>query len=412
MSTRKHLLRGAVALLSLGFLAGCGPQDNKVLGPSTPTPGAIFASYVSLGNSITAGWQSNGINDSTQKRAYPVLLAQSMGTSFIYPSLNMPGCPPPIANFQTGALVGPTVPNNCAFRNTGLTAVGDRVNNVAVPGAAVVDPTLPTTNCCAALTTFILGGMTQVQRALQAHPTFATIWIGNNDVLAPALSGILTPSPFSAGVTPVSTFTTQYDAMLNQLTTGAPGLKGVLIGVVQVGGIPAFSPGYVIAGDPRASLAIDAASGTHVTILPNCVGSTSIVDLVRMIPAIRAGSYPPYISCVKGQFPPSALVGDLFVLDDAEQASLQQTIGAYNAYIQGKANSLGWAYYDPNADLAALKAQGAIPLFPNFASATQPFGQYLSLDGIHPSNAAHVLFTNQLITIINSKFGTKLTPVQ
>src|SRR5437764_1087833 len=66
----------------------------------------IFRNYVAIGNSITAGWQSGGINDSTQQQAYPRLLAIQMGTPYKYASLVAPGCPPPVNNFQTQARVG------------------------------------------------------------------------------------------------------------------------------------------------------------------------------------------------------------------------------------------------------------------------------------------------------------------
>ncbi len=421
MSKTHFLLRGLSALVSVAVLGACGAHDNQVLGPAVPAGGSIFSSYVSLGNSITAGYQSGGINDSTQRQAYPVLLARQMGTSFVYPSLAMPGCTPPIANFQTGALVGNAPSNTCALRNPAL--VSDRINNVAVPGATSADPFSPSTNASNALTTLFLGGMTQDQRALQAHPTFATDWIGNNDVLAPALSGILASAPgISPGVTPVATFVSNYAKGIDPLVAGAPGLKGVLIGVVQVGAVPAFVSGGLIWSSPALQGAITQASGLPprgLTVLPNCSGSISLIDVIQLIPQIRqfvatngASGHPPVISCEKGQFPPSPLVGDIFVLDSQEQATLFATISAYNAYIKAKADSIGFAYVDPNPLLAALKASGAIPLAPNFASPTAPFGQYISLDGIHPSAAAHVLIANAIIDAINGKYGTALRYVQ
>jgi len=48
------------------------------------------------------------------------------------------------------------------------------------------------------LTQFILGGLTQTQMMERAHPTFLSIWIGNNDVL-----GAATSSP-NAGTAPRS----------------------------------------------------------------------------------------------------------------------------------------------------------------------------------------------------------------
>jgi lysophospholipase L1-like esterase len=49
---------------------------------------------------------------------------------------------------------------------------------------------------------------------------------------------------------------------------------------------------------------------------------------------------------------------------------------------------------------------------PKFASATATFGPLISLDGVHPSAAAHILIANELIAVINSKYGTALKPVQ
>jgi hypothetical protein len=56
-------------------------QDSKQLNMQTAMD-PLFQNYVSLGNSLTAGYQSGGINDSTQKQSYAVLFAQQAGTRF------------------------------------------------------------------------------------------------------------------------------------------------------------------------------------------------------------------------------------------------------------------------------------------------------------------------------------------
>jgi len=87
-------------------------------------------------------------------------------------------------------------------------------------------------------------------------------------------------------------------------------------------------------------------------------------------------------------------------------------ITAYNTAIKAKADELGFAYYDPNVTLATLKADPTkIPPFPNLASTTAPFGQYFSLDGVHPSATTHKLLANEIITAINAKFQTTLPAV-
>jgi len=399
------LIRVAVIGAAAALLA-CG-ENRSLLGTETPAGGEIFKSYVAIGNSITAGYQSSGINDSTQRQSFARLLAGQMGTQYHYAALSMPGCPPPLANTQTGARVGGATAPPCALRIG--SSVTDILNNVAVPGARVLDPTSASTVASNALTTFILGGKTQVQRALDANPTFATIWIGNNDVLEAGASGIIVPL---AGVSPgiVSTqaqFQTNYDAMIQQLTDSEPNIKGVLIGVVQVAGIPLLQSGALIASSPTIQAGISAAAGQPVTIHPNCTGSASLVSVPQLIPLIRAGTHPPLISCEAGVVP-GTLVGDLFVLDATEQATLGAAITGYNNYIKSKADAIGFAYYDPNVLLAAKKATGEIPPFPNFASTNATFGTFISLDGVHPAAAAHKIIANELIGVINTKYGTTL----
>jgi lysophospholipase L1-like esterase len=409
-------LTRVAALGAVVALAACESRKD-VLGPHPLPTGEIFQSYVAIGNSITAGFQSNGINDSTQRQSFARLLAGQMGTQYHYASIAGRGCPPPIANGLTGALFGTgSTSTTCDLR--AAASVTDVLNNVAVPGARVLDPTASTSPASNVLTTLILGGKTQVQKALNAQPTFATIWIGNNDVLQAGITGYLVPTSIptlginSPGIVSTQTqFQTNYDAMMKQLLDSAPALKGVLIGVVQVSGVPLLSSGALIASSAAIQAGISQAAGKPVTVNANCAGSAALVNVPQLIGVIRAGTHPATIACAKGSDPTDAHVGDAYVLDPTELNTLQTTIAAYNAYISGKATASGFAYYDPNVLLAAQRATGAIPPFPNFASATATYGTLISLDGVHPAAAAHKLIANDLITAINAKYGTSLTPV-
>src|SRR5260221_3109813 len=300
---RLNLSSRVVGVSSLALLASCETTKRDVLGPSTPAGGDMFQSYVALGNSITAGYQSGGINDSTQRQSYARWLAQAMGTQYHYASLNMPGCPPPIANTQTGARVAGGASTTCAFRASA--SVTDILNKLAVPGARVLDPVSSSTVASNALTTFVLGGKSQVQRALDAKPTFVSAWIGNNDVLEAGLSGVLVPTPnVSPGiVSTLAQFTASYDAMIKQLTDSIPNVKGLLIGVVQVSGVPQLSSGALIAASPTIQAGISQAAGTPVAVHPNCTASASLVNVVLLIPAIKAKTHPALIGCDKGTIP-------------------------------------------------------------------------------------------------------------
>src|SRR6266581_4606913 len=171
-------------------LAGACSQD-ELFSPAVPLykGGAMFQRYVSMGNSVTAGFQSGGINDSTQKQSYAAKLSVAMGGDrFNRPSLTIPGCPPPIDTLFTASGVphrlGGTAAPPCSLRSVPLPPY---ISNVAVPGATVFDPfhagPTPSAN---ALTLLILGARSQIQAMRDAQPTFVSAWIGNNDVLGAA----------------------------------------------------------------------------------------------------------------------------------------------------------------------------------------------------------------------------------
>jgi lysophospholipase L1-like esterase len=408
MYSLKHLARVAVTGSVLAVVACESSRD--VFGPNPPLGGEIFRSYVAIGNSITAGWQSGGINDSTQQQAYPRLLAIQMGTPYQYASLVAPGCPPPVNNFQTQARVGTgSTGTTCLVRSTA--SVTDVLNNVGVPDARVLDPISPSTVASNALTTIILGGKTQVQRALDARPTFVSIWIGANDVLQAAYTGILTPTPgVSNGIVSTQTqFQASYDLMIKQLLDSMPNLKGVLIGVPLASSIPLMSSGALIAASPTAQAALALVAGKPVAVNPNCVGSTALITTPLLLNLIKANGISPQISCQPGVDLTDPRVGNLFVLDPTEGATLTAAINGYNAYIKSKADAIGFAYWDPNPTLTGLPATQKAP-FPSFAP-TNTFGTAFSLDGVHPSAEGQKLIANGLIGVINAKYGTTLRTI-
>ena len=408
MIRSRNSISAVASALVLALAAACADNGpTEVVPPNVPA-NSLFTSYVALGNSLTAGYQSGGIDDSTQQLSYPSLLAQAMKTRYVYASLAGSGCPPPIINFQTQARLANGTATTCSLRNPN-TAVA--LNNVAVPGATSLDPFSVSTSASNTLTTLFLGGKTQVAKAADANPTFVSAWIGNNDVLGAALSGILVPTAgVSAGVTSQAAFKANYTALVNGLTA-IPTLKGaILIGVLNVTGAAALFPVAALQ-NPAFKAGFDQFAGAPTTILPNCLsapGNQALIS-ISILGQIRSGAHPPVIGCAKNSIP-GTLVGDIFVVDSTEQASLAATVAGYNATIQAAAAANGWAYYDPNPLLATLKTPGTgcINIVPNLANATAPFGACISLDGIHPTVVANRQITAALVAAINTKYGTSI----
>ena len=90
---------GIVALaLAIAVLYG-GCKNTAPSGPVAGLGGATVGKYVSVGNSLTAGYQSNGLFASAQAYSYPNLIAQQIalagGTvgAFQQPLYSDPGTP-------------------------------------------------------------------------------------------------------------------------------------------------------------------------------------------------------------------------------------------------------------------------------------------------------------------------------
>jgi lysophospholipase L1-like esterase len=377
---------------------GC---DDAALKVAAPSGGALFTRYVALGNSLTAGFESGGINDSTQRNAYPLRLAEAfglqVGETFHYPALTAPGCPPPLTNVFTQTRLSTVA---CAFRDGNLPPF---LSNVAVPGAAVLDLTtnLAPDSRPNSLTSFILGGQTQVEAARRAEPTFMTVWIGNNDILG-------TLSAADAGTDGIATpaaFGTLYAALMDSLNAIPTLQGGVLIGVVR----PTLAP-YAIAG---SAFAAAAGAIPTLTVDPNCLAKAPIAGSAdsagALVPFDVAG---PLVSAALGGAATTVDCSGPEVITPTEHAVIIATVEAYNATIAAAAQDRGWAFWDPNALLETLVLDPTkIRPFPAFDPAdpqhqNAPFGTILSLDGVHPSAAGQIIIAEALADVIDAQYNT------
>src|SRR6266568_214887 len=375
MTHRRILVAGS---LSLALLAAACHED-ELFTPLTPSykGGAMFTRYVSFGNSITAGFQSGGLNDSLQRLAYPVLLARAMGTTFYYPSINyvptanLFGCPSPITFIFSNppTRLGPPTAPPCSLRNPNTPPY---LNNVAFPGADVLEllntnyaPPQPTPSATDAYKLFLLGGRTELQRAREVLPTFVTVWIGNNDV-----SGAILDTSANAGsavdVTPPATFTTRFNAFMDSLDSFGTIQGGLLIGVVQITAAPYSSQG-------RAYFAAQASIPT-LTVLPNCLDSLVIQpgDTARVLVPFHFGA--PLVAQAAGGTPTTLDCSDTHVISVPEVVNLLGTVVQYNA-------------------------------------TAAPFGTAVSRDGVHPSTSTQRLLAQMLRDSINAHYNAAIPPI-
>jgi hypothetical protein len=163
--------------------------------------------------------------------------------------------------------------------------------------------------------------------------------------------------------------------------------------------------------NPAFVAGISQAAGKPITVDPTtCTATNTSLIGFPIIAQIAAGTHPPTIFCAKTGI---QTLGDIFVLDAAEQVQVKGIIDGYNAYIKSKADAIGFAYYDPNVTLARVTPLDAVLTshVPNLASPTATFGSYITLDGVHPSALAHTEVAKDLIATINAKYGTKIPAI-
>ncbi len=404
--------RSSAALLGVLLVAAC--HNDELNRPFADTPvDPLFARYVSMGNSITAGVQSAGINDSTQQFSYAVLLARAMRSPFFPPLLNRPGCPPPYTNVWTGARVGGGTATTCALREI-PPIPPPYISNTAVPSAEVIDiyRNVDTAANANPLTQFFLGGLTQVQMMAKAQATFVSVWIGNNDVL-----GAATSSPNagdSTQITPVATFQARYDSMTSAVAAVKP--KGaILIGVANVTDIPYFSAGATYWAI-KNKLALPDTFPTLFTVSANCApggalpgarGDTVLVPFpygAALLGAAQAGA-PRNLDCSDSV---------AAIVTPPELRKLVGTVLAYNAHISAQATAHQWAYLNPNPTLDSLKTVAtAVRPFPRIGQpcSANPFGTAFSCDAVHPSSASQKLIAQKLRAAINSAYSTSIPAI-
>ena len=265
-------------LILLGFTA-CNEvedvlEDNNVVTEELPalTAGsADFSKFVTIGNSLTAGFTDNALFIASQENSLPNMLSQKFaligGGAFTQPLMddNVGGLlfgGSPTADGSFGPRLyfdgsGPAILPGMSTTEVFAPANGP-YNNLGVPGAKSYhllydgygNPANLATDPATANPYYVrmasAPNATVLGDAMAQSPSFFSLWIGNNDVLGYALSGAesdsmsddydpITPSAGSPGVG----FDETYGALVATLTSG--GAEGVVANIPYVTTIPHFT---------------------------------------------------------------------------------------------------------------------------------------------------------------------------
>jgi lysophospholipase L1-like esterase len=376
---------------------------------------ADFTRYVAFGDSLTAGYSSSALARTFQVNSYPALIyrqATGQTTGFEQPLISDPGIsglaicnganpPAPCGILRLVSLgVSPTIaPTPGRGVPTNLT-LGRAYNNIAVPGATVHD-----------LVATKFGGFhdvvlrndprnpadqtfTQLQEGLSLRPTFATLWIGNNDVLGAATSGIVVEG---VTITPVDRFEADYRLAANAIA--ASGAKMAIANIPDVTSIPFVTTISRFVPNPQTGQPV-IINGQPVPLIgPNgplqagdfvLLTATNELSQGRGIPAALGGSGQP--------------LSDSSVLSASEAATIRARVNAFNTIIRTVANEKGAAFVDVNATLTDLAAHGLNVGGVTYSSAFLTGGVF-SYDGVHPTAFGYAFVANLFIDAINDKFN-------
>ncbi len=261
-----------ILLLIFGYISCESDDDASTIGEEVViTAGtADFSKFVSLGNSLVAGFTDGALFIAGQENSMPNILAKQFalagGGEFTQPLMNdniggalVAGTPTLNPRFYFYSDPNPDPPNESGPRLLGTTPgdatpeiptteitniISGPFGNMGIPGAksfhlpaagygnvaglpSMANPYF--VRIASSPTASVLGD------AMAQNPTFFSLWIGNNDVLGYALSGGDGTDP----ITDETIFTQAYNAIVTTLTSGQA--KGVVFNIPDVTSIPHFT---------------------------------------------------------------------------------------------------------------------------------------------------------------------------
>ncbi|WDF75650.1 SGNH/GDSL hydrolase family protein [Mucilaginibacter sp. KACC 22773] len=428
MKTLKQHIYIIAGLLLLG---ACKPEIHT---PKPVAGSADFSRYISVGNSLTAGYADGGLYLAGQQVSYPSIIGKQMqavgGGTFTQPlfstaqangsgylsltGFNADGTPITTAVTSNLGIRGQvTVPG---FGNVILyTKYSGDINNYGVPGIKLLHITYaPYGNLNGYFERLLPGNpptnSTTYLDFVTAKPfTFFSNWLGNNDALSYATSG-------GAGdvLTDKNTFAYLYNVLITTLTS--KGQKGVVATIPDVTSIPFFNTitvSAILAGVQKANPAVQAlyikALVSGSTYTPRAATANDLIVLTFPTSKIGQPVATPFGNLPYG-LTPYTPIDNQYVLDEKEIALTEDYVTSYNNTIKTIAAAKGLAIFDAYTFLRNIKQNGlvvdGVSVNSNYIS-----GGLFSLDGVHLTPRGYAIVADEFIKAINDKYNSSIPRV-
>jgi lysophospholipase L1-like esterase len=358
-----------------------------------------FNVYVALGDSLTAGVVSGSLVETHQANSFPALIARSAGVQdFQQPTVSAPGIPPELVlvSLSPGPIVAPGASEPGQPTNLFLPRP---YNNLGVPGATVSDMVNTVTDNGGAHDLVLRRQGTALQEAAALHPTFITLWIGNNDALGAAVAG---QAIDGVTLTPVSKFRSFYSEIVSAVK--ATGAKIVAANIPDVTTIPFVTTIPPVVVNPSTRQPVIVNGQTVPLIGPDGALASNAHVLLTASSLLAQGIGIP--KALGGQGTP---LPDEVILDANEVGAIQDHIAGYNLAINDLCGAAGIPVFDANALYATIARDGrnvgGVKLTADYLT-----GGIFSYDGIHPTDLGYAVITNEWIAKINEG-GESLPPI-
>jgi lysophospholipase L1-like esterase len=362
---------------------------------------ARVGKYVAMGTSLSMGVMSNGVTGADQAQSWPAQLAALARVPFSQPLIQTPGCQPPLksplATLRRVNGESPLVRSSvCAPL---VEEIGTPTQNLAISEAITANAlgTTPESPSPAswplrgAFYSRVLGaGQTQLTAMLAQQPDLVSVEFGVNEVLG-ARSGLLAPG---LTIVPAAAWRPAYDQLIAGVkTTGA---KVLLVGLLSdVANFPSLRRGAELDAN-RSELA-----QFGILVSDDCGGSAS--GNFIYVPAKVVGAYAA--AQAAGQPGATLSCADIpgtqdYVLTAADINALDAQLAEMNAHVRDVAAENGFAFFDldPLYGQRHLKAPFSATAL---LMSDEPYGAFISLDGVHPSAAGHGIFAREAAKALN-----------
>jgi len=361
------------------------------------------------------GVQSDGVVYFSQQQDWTNLLSHQAFASYTQPLIQADGCfSPLIAPLQLGRrLSGISASADQATTTTDTTCAplgtyALPTNDVGIDGANTYDALYVTPETASVegvkrrrqYRLVLPPKNSQVTAMMRQKPTLVSVELGANEALGVA-SGLLFPKagyrgPAAAGTyVPNAVWQPVYDALIDSVKK--VGAKVLLVGGPKTNGFVSLRTGDELYQD-RAAF-----QNYGVVISANCQGSANAIFVpIKVLNAVGAAQSTGTAQTLSCADAPGTQDN---ILTPADVQLIDGVIDGMNSHISSVAQSNGWAYMDMSAVWAQWVARrGAFSIF-NLLTCVRPYGQYVSLDGVHPNVQGYQEMANAAAAALNSTYG-------